>query len=299
MQVSGGSPGTYNYNELARPQWLSDGHQYVLEVFQGNGDNYYYGVSSQIGPYLTYYDMRYRNNCTQNTFPNHNIPTMHYGTPDFLYYVRQIPVNPEPTSTLGLVADTNTPAPPSNLYAVAGNQQALLVWNKNNEFDIEGYRIFENTVNDPYSASQIGYTNHPDTNFMATGLQNGTPYYFWVKAVDRYCSPRVSGFSNVAYITPVYVPNQQEVPEKFKLFQNYPNPFNPATDIKYDIPKESFVKLVIYDILGRELSVLVNETKKPGSYTVKWNPENLPSGVYINKLTAGDFEKTMKMILLK
>jgi hypothetical protein len=305
--VSGSAPGVYNYNELSRPVWLTAGGKYVIEVFQGNGDNYYYGVSSQVGPYLTYYDMRYNNDCSQNTFPNHTIPSLHYGTPDFLYYVPKPRVNPEPTTTLGLAADTNTPAPPENLYAIAGNQQALLIWDKNTEFDVEGYRIFKNTVNDPYSASQIGSTNQPDTNFLATGLINSSPYYFWVKAVDRYCNPRVSGFSNFAYISPLNVPNEQEVPKVFALSQNYPNPFNPATGIKYDIPKESFVKLVIYDLLGREVSVLVNETQMPGRYTAKWKPENMPSGVYIYKLTAGNssasseqvFEKTMKMVLLK
>jgi hypothetical protein len=299
MLVSGGTSGSYNYNELSRPVWLTSGQKYVIEVFQGNGDNYYYGVSSQVGPYITYYDMRYSNDCNQSTFPNHTIPSLHYGTPDFIYYVPQPRVNPEPTSSLGLVADTNTPAAPSNLYAVAGNQQALLVWKKNTEFDIAGYRVFKNTVNNPSTASQIGSTNQPDTNFLATGLINGTPYYFWVRAIDRYCIPRTSGFSNVAYITPLNVPNEQEIPKVFALYQNYPNPFNPATDIKYDIPNESFVKLVIYDMLGRELSVLVNEAQKPGSYTAKWNPENMPSGVYAYKLTAGDFQKTMKMILLK
>jgi Domain of unknown function (DUF2341)/Secretion system C-terminal sorting domain len=299
MQVSGGNTGAYNYNQLSEPQWLTGGHQYLLEIYQGAGDNYYYGVSTQIGPYLTYYDMRYSNNCSQNTFPTNSLPGFHYGTPDFLYYVRQTPVNPEPSSTFGQIADTNTPTPPSNLFAIAGNERALLIWNKNTEFDVERYLVHKNTVNDPYSAWVIGYTNQPDTNFIATGLINGASYYFWVKAVDRYCSPRISGFSNVAAITPLNVTNEEEVPKVFALYQNYPNPFNPVTDIKYDIANESFVKLVIYDMLGRQTAVLVNEIRKPGSYTAKWNPENVPSGVYIYKLTAGNFEKTMKMILLK
>jgi hypothetical protein len=299
MQVSGGNSGVYNYNQLSEPKWLKGGHQYLFELFQGSGDNYYYGVSTQIGPFLTYYDMRYSNNCNQNTFPTDYLPGFHYGTPDFIYYVRQTRVNPEPTSTFGLVADTNTPAPPTNLFAVAGNQQALLVWNKNTEFDIMRYLVYKNTVNNPYTAWVIGITFPPDTDFVATGLTNGGSYYFWVRAVDRYCIPRISGFSNVAYIAPLNVNNEQEIPKVFALYQNYPNPFNPATDIKYDIPNESYVKLVIYDMLGRQAATLVNEIKKPGSYTVNWNPVNLPSGIYIYKLTAGNFQKTMKMILFK
>lgn len=299
LQVASGAPGEYNYSQLSNPIWLAAGKKYVMEVFQAQGDNYYFGVSSQIGPYLTYNDMRYQNNCDQNTFPTHTYSNFHYGVPDFMYYVRQTPVSPEPGYSAGLVADTNTPAPPVNLYAVGGNQQAILKWRKNTEFDMNSYYVFQNTVNDPYSSVQIGTTNHPDTVFTATGLNNTTVYYFWVKAADRYCSPRISGFSNVAILVPLGVINEEQIPREFKLYQNYPNPFNPVTDIKYDIPRETYVKLVVYDMLGREAAVLVNETKIPGTYNIHWGSDNIPSGIYIYKLTAGSYEKTMKMVLLK
>ncbi len=299
MQVSAGSPGNYNYNQLPEPIWLTPGGQYILELYQGAGDRYYFGISTQIGPYLTYHDMRYCNSCNQNTFPTSSFPNLHYGTPDFLYYVRQNTINPEPTFSAGLVADTNTPAPPSNLTAIGGNQQAFLSWWKNNEFDVNRYYIYRNTSNNPNTAVQVGYTIHPDTTYTATGLINGTLYFFWTRAADRYCSVRLSGFSNVAVIAPLSTPGQQEIPREFSLYQNYPNPFNPVTDIKYDIPKESLVKLAVYDLLGREVAVLVNEINKPGKYSVKWGSDNLPSGVYIYRITAGEYEKTIKMVLLK
>ena len=110
---------------------------------------------------------------------------------------------------------------------------------------------------------------------------------------------RVSDFSNIAGITPLSVQGQLQAPKEFALYQNYPNPFNPVTQIKYDIPNETFVTLVVYDLLGHEVSVIVNETKKPGSYTATWGSGNIPSGVYIYKLTAGNYEHTMKMVLLK
>jgi hypothetical protein len=135
--------------------------------------------------------------------------------------------------------------------------------------------------------------------YTATGLTNGSTYYFWVRAVDKYCVRRFSGYSNVATVTPVSVPNPEIVPKVYALYQNYPNPFNPVTDIRYDIPKESFVRLVIYDLLGREIAVLVNGIQKPGQYSAKWGSENIPSGAYIYKMTAGDYEKTRKMVLLK
>jgi len=90
-----------------------------------------------------------------------------------------------------------------------------------------------------------------------------------------------------------------EIPQGFKLFQNYPNPFNPATSINIDIPVSSYVKLNVYDILGNESGVLVDQMLNAGSYQVDWNASNYPSGVYVYKLDAGNFSQTRKMILIK
>lgn len=90
-----------------------------------------------------------------------------------------------------------------------------------------------------------------------------------------------------------------DIPARFSLYRNYPNPFNPVTNIRYEIPKTSHVRLVIYNALGQEIESLVNETLQPGSYKVVWNANNYPSGVYFFKLTAEDYTETRKMILLK
>jgi len=108
-------------------------------------------------------------------------------------------------------------------------------------------------------------------------------------------------------------PISSEIPERFVLFQNYPNPFNPVTNVKFQIPKPSFVKLVIYDLLGREVATLVNEQLKAGTYEVDWDASNYPpdggqapSGVYFYRLVVGDntnngvgFVETKKMVLVK
>jgi hypothetical protein len=85
----------------------------------------------------------------------------------------------------------------------------------------------------------------------------------------------------------------------FLLEQNYPNPFNSSCAIKYLIPKSSQVTLKIFNTLGEEIEILVNEEKPVGTYEVNWNAANLPSGVYFYRLQAGDFIQTRKMILLK
>ena len=90
-----------------------------------------------------------------------------------------------------------------------------------------------------------------------------------------------------------------EIPEGISLYQNYPNPFNPSTKIKFDITKLSDVKLVVYDILGREVATLVTERLKPGTYEVDFDGRELPSGVYFCKLVADGFADVKKMVLIK
>ena len=88
-------------------------------------------------------------------------------------------------------------------------------------------------------------------------------------------------------------------PTDYRLFQNFPNPFNPKTVISCQWPGVSDVRLVVYDILGREVAVLVNEKKAPGSYEVEFDARGLSSGIYFYRLTAGKFVETRKMILLR
>jgi len=99
-------------------------------------------------------------------------------------------------------------------------------------------------------------------------------------------------------ILPVEEENNLIVDE-FKLFQNYPNPFNPSTIITYKIPEQQLVSLKLYDVLGNEIAILVNEEKPSGNFEVEFNASSLPSGVYFYQLKAGSFIETKKMILLK
>jgi len=90
-------------------------------------------------------------------------------------------------------------------------------------------------------------------------------------------------------------------PSDFRLFQNYPNPFNPSTNISYQLPVNSFVTLKVYDVLGNEAAVLINEWKEAGSYSAQFTTsgKQLASGMYFYTLTAGKFTDTKKFILLK
>jgi hypothetical protein len=90
-----------------------------------------------------------------------------------------------------------------------------------------------------------------------------------------------------------------EIPQVYNLYQNYPNPFNPATKIRYDIVESGNVKVVVYDILGKEIENIVNQRHKPGKYEIDFNASHLPSGIFYYRITAGDFVSVKKMILLK
>jgi hypothetical protein len=89
------------------------------------------------------------------------------------------------------------------------------------------------------------------------------------------------------------------IPVRFALEQNYPNPFNPTTAISFQVPGVSMVKLAVYNILGQEVSTLVNEIKQPGVYTVQFDASSLPSGFYFYRMSAGNFTSTRSMVLLK
>jgi hypothetical protein len=107
--------------------------------------------------------------------------------------------------------------------------------------------------------------------------------------------------SNIArWGSPVAI-NQtgNSVPQVYSLSQNYPNPFNPVTNVELKIPEKAFVKLVVFDVLGRETATLVSAELNPGTYEVNWDASIYTSGIYYYRLTAGNFTDTKKMMLVK
>jgi 5'-nucleotidase / UDP-sugar diphosphatase len=93
--------------------------------------------------------------------------------------------------------------------------------------------------------------------------------------------------------------NEMLSPVNYELEQNYPNPFNPTTTIRYSVPEQTFVTLKVYDIIGNEVTTLINEEKPTGTYEITWSADQLSSGVYIYSIQAGSFIQTKKMILMK
>ncbi|MBL1153402.1 MAG: T9SS type A sorting domain-containing protein [Ignavibacteriota bacterium] len=135
----------------------------------------------------------------------------------------------------------------------------------------------------------FGTTTEPKSySFIDSKLETGN-YNYRLKQIDLDGSFAYSNTINIKI----------EQPFVFTLDQNYPNPFNPVTSIQYAIANKQFVKLIVYDVLGNEIAVLVNEEKPAGEYKVTFNAAGLPSGVYLYQLKAGEFNSVRKLVLLK
>jgi len=114
-------------------------------------------------------------------------------------------------------------------------------------------------------------------------------------------APTMNGimiFSNSPLVS-LDLENQNLQPTQMALHHNYPNSFNPTTTIRFDLPRSSFVTLKIFDILGREITTLVNESRSPGAYTAEWNGKDFASGIYFYRIEAGDYKETRKLVLQK
>lgn len=121
------------------------------------------------------------------------------------------------------------------------------------------------------------------------------PYY-----CEPHGGPGGTDMSGVIIVEDaVSVPEENFSGKDFQLKQNYPNPFNPNTKINFVVPRESFISIKVFDVIGNEMTTLVNEVKKSGSYEVEFVADKLPSGVYVYQLRADNFVQTRKMILLR
>ena len=144
-------------------------------------------------------------------------------------------------------------------------------------------------------------------NYFTHGLFEAWNYSSWVPANGGIFIENPDGFIEhllanevfVYYSAVSSVNDEKSSAEGYELSQNYPNPFNPITTIKYSISNPGYVTLKVYDILGKEVTTLVNEEKQAGIYKVEFDASNLASGIYIYTLTADNYSDSKKLILLK
>lgn len=176
---------------------------------------------------------------------------------------------------------------------IIGGAKWLTLWPDTLQFnlirtDSEGEVLWERTYG--YGTYDEGFSviSTSDGHYAFAGYSNWSGFM----NLDM-CLMKVQGEGMVD------IDERAEMPSTFTLAANYPNPFNAYTIIKYELPKQSQVSIIVYDILGRQVEILVDEFKTAGSYQAVWNTENEPSGVYFYKLIAGEYNETQKMNLIK
>lgn len=179
---------------------------------------------------------------------------------------------------------SNLPDAPVNAFAIDLNNQDILYAGS----DVGAFVSFNKGLSWQTLGSGLPVVSvydlkiHPVTNYLIAGTHGRSMYRL-----------------NLNQLTGIDQKHNRPIAESYKLLQNYPNPFNPATTISYSLPRNSLVKLTVFDIQGKEVKSLVNEVKSAGSYQVEFNATNLPSGVYLYRLEAAGYSETKKLLLLK
>ncbi len=177
------------------------------------------------------------------------------------------------------------------------DNHVVLNWFTKTEVNNHGFEV-ERKIDNSESSSwkNIGFVEGSGTSnsqknysFEDKNINNGT-YEYRLKQIDNNGQFKYSSTAKVLI---------NSIPKVYALNQNFPNPFNPSTKISYQISKSEFVSLKVYDILGNEVSTLVNEKKSPGNYEINFDASSLSSGVYFYQIKAGNFVQTKKMTLIK
>jgi 1,4-alpha-glucan branching enzyme len=176
--------------------------------------------------------------------------------------------------------------------------EKVLVWGLTDSLSGSGFVTVANFTNAPRTVTAIPWAG------------SGTWYNIWDQSTLEVSGNSVPSLTIPAYTAVCYstVPDSilldagapvDELPAAYALDQNYPNPFNPSTVIGYRVPESGRVRLTVYDLLGREVAVLVDGVQTAGSHSVRWNAAGLPTGVYLYQLRAGSFTETRKLMLVK
>ena len=213
---------------------------------------------------------------------------------DYLHYMEGLDINGN--SIINPVTGKQTK------FVFSGDPETNTGWVQNNMTDMR-FLISVGPVN----------INPGDTQVIVVAqlIAKGTSNVNSVTKLKQYAQVIKNLYNDCFTNVPIGISkNSEQVPIKFALYQNYPNPFNPVTKIKFDVPSNvksetTNVKLVIFDILGREVTTLLDKKLQPGSYKTVWDGSNFASGVYFYKLSVGNeqgepvFSETKKMILIK
>jgi len=249
QQVSG-PLGSYSYTTLPNPIWLSQGSQYVIQLYQGTGDQYYFGSSTQIDSRLTFYDMRYCNTCTQNTFPTSSLPGMHYGNADFLFFYKNT-ITPTPSYTINSVALPTVTATSSNSLICVGTTVTLTA---------TGATTYSWSSGTTGSVTLVTPTTTTTYTVVGTNTSN--------------CSGNATITQSVSICTSL-----NSLLNKDLNYSIYPNPTSSNLNIDLENKNNRLIKIEILNAIGQ---VIMTETSESNRFT--FNIQHYPAGIYFIKL---------------
>ncbi len=195
---------------------------------------------------------------------------------------------------MGYSVDNLHPMAPNGFNAVVdpGQGSVLLTWNPSMEEDFNYYRLTRYT--DGSDLIELGVLG--DTVFVDNSIESGHEYTYEVTATDFNGNESEASVVSTQVLAIIV---GAEIPDSYALSPNYPNPFNPTTELRYDLPEDGFVSIVVYNTLGREVDRLVDEYQGAGQYRVVWVAKEHPSGVYFVRMQSDAFSQTRKMMLIK
>ena len=192
-------------------------------------------------------------------------------------------------------------APPVNFTINDHETYTVLNWDPVSSDDFQ-YYLLERSTDPEFSTNLI--TNYMLSNeYEDHDMEFDTEYFYRVSYND---GGEWSEHSEVISITLEWmdISNSGGLPTHYRLHQNYPNPFNPTTTLSYELPKDAFVNIAIYDMMGKKIKTLVNGLQSIGYKTIKWDATNekdhpVSAGLYLYTIHADDFRYTRKMVVLK
>ena len=200
----------------------------------------------------------------------------------------------------GYSIDNIAPGVPTGLQLLANNTSITVTWDPSGDDDFQ-YFLLERSTNTDFTANEIVTIEMVDTVYTDEAIDLGQEYFYRLAALDH--AGNKSEYTQAMSVTLAIDPSSL-IPDVFAMHQNYPNPFNPVTQIRYDLPEDSYVSITIYDIMGRNIKSLVNTDQTAGYRSIRWNATNdlgepVSAGMYIYMIQAGEFRQTRKMVLLK
>ncbi len=197
--------------------------------------------------------------------------------------------------TLTISSDVYLPVELTSFEAIAGNHEVALTWTTAAELNNDYFEVQRSTDSEWTTVGTVEGTNEAtgsSYDYTDRAVVNGVTYTY------RLLSHDINGAVNEYEMTAEATPGAP-VPTEYALGQNFPNPFNPTTTITYALKDAGFVTLKVYNLLGQEVANLVSQRMEVGNYTVNFDANTLPSGIYIYRIEVNDFSAQQKMVLLK